>query len=192
MFSNCLLNVAMERAWRMHKEPFLNECLQHMDALYHFAVRLAGNTDLAADLVQETYLKAIRHQEQFQEGTNLKAWLFTILKNLHLNRAARARKEEPLETGSEAQQGSNVVSYPFALPGEQLRWITQEDLEKALADLPEIFRDALLLADYEGFSYREIAAILDVPAGTVMSRISRARRAMRVRLAPYAAKRMPR
>lgn len=170
----------------MQKEEFTQEALKFLDALHHFAVRLTRSADSAADLVQETYLKAIDHQYQYAAGTNLKAWMFTILKNIHINRAVRAKREESLDDSQEVHQAGNVVSYSFGRPGDQLRWITQEDLENALAQLPDIFRETIILSDYEGFSYREIAKILDIPQGTVMSRLSRARRALRLRLAPYA------
>lgn len=176
----------------MIEQEFTQEALKFMGALHHFAMRLTSNPENADDLVQETYLKALRHQHQYQRGTNLKAWLFTILKNIHINRAIRAKREEPLEEGTNSMEASNVVSYPFAMSSNQLRWIAQEDLERALANLPDIFRDAIILSDYEGFSYREIAKILDVPQGTVMSRISRGRRALRLKLIPYAAKKVNR
>ena len=163
---------------------FEREALACIDALYGTALRLTGNTADAEDLVQETYLKAFRSADQFQPGTNLKAWLFTILHNTFLNRRRRAVREplsvEPEEIERAASSGfGGRVETPEQL---LMRDTLDADLQAALDALPDGFRRAVWLRDVEEFSYAEIAKMLDIPIGTVMSRISRGRRLLYQRL----------
>jgi RNA polymerase sigma-70 factor, ECF subfamily len=162
---------------------FERDALACLDALYGTALRLTANPADAEDLVQDTYLKAFRAEAQFQPGTNLKAWLFTILHNTFLNRRRRAVKE-PV-----AVESDDLERAAAALPGEPetpeqllLRNTLDADLQEALDTLPEAFRQAVWLRDVEEFTYAEIATMLDVPVGTVMSRISRGRRLLYDRL----------
>jgi len=162
-------------------DPFAAEALALLDALYGTALRLTRDADRAQDLVQDTYLKAFRARAQFTEGTNLKAWLFAILHNTWRNRQrdrARARVEfdsEAVEAAAEsvsAVRGTAVES-PEAL---LLRADLDAELKAALDRLPSTFREAVWLRDVEELSYQEIAQVLQIPVGTVMSRISRGRR----------------
>jgi len=162
---------------------FEHEALACLDSLYGTALRLTANPADAEDLVQDTYVKAFRAADQFQPGTNLKAWLFTILHNTFLNRRRRAARE-PI-----AVESDEIERAAAALPGapdtpEQLllRNTLDADLAEALDSLPDAFRQAVWLRDVEEFTYAEIAAMLDVPIGTVMSRISRGRRLLYDRL----------
>ncbi len=163
---------------------FEREALDYVDALYGTALRLTRNPADAEDLVQDTYLKAFRSASQFEPGTNLKAWLFTILHNTFLNRRRRAVKEplsvEPDELEREAVGLSSASPTPEQL---LLRDTLDADLQAALDGLPETFRQAVWLRDVEEFSYAEIASMLGIPIGTVMSRISRGRRLLYDQLA---------
>jgi RNA polymerase sigma-70 factor (ECF subfamily) len=162
-------------------DQFSAEVLAWLDALYGSALRLTRNPDTAQDLVQDTCLKAYRARRQFARGTNLKAWLYTILHNTWRNQR-RDRTRARVEADSEvvdAASGQSVEGW--APPGESpeallLRDVLSDDLRVALEALPEAFREAVWLRDVDELSYQEIAAILDVPVGTVMSRLSRGRR----------------
>ncbi|MGH9202098.1 MAG: sigma-70 family RNA polymerase sigma factor, partial [Vicinamibacterales bacterium] len=152
-----------------------------LDGLYRSAMRLTRNTDEAQDLVQDTYLKAIRARDRFTRGTNLKAWLYTILNNTWRNRRrdhGRARVDYDSETVEQAAAGADGLSAPSVESPETLllRDTLDADLKRALEELPEAFREAVWLRDVEELTYQEIAGVLDVPIGTVMSRISRGRK----------------
>jgi RNA polymerase sigma-70 factor (ECF subfamily) len=142
------------------QEEFERTALPHLRSLLRFARRLSGNLQTAEDLVQETYLQAWRGFDRFETGTNIRAWLFRILLNTQLQQARRARPE-PVESR----------------PDDSL--VQRLELLQALDRLPEDHRTVLLLGVVEGFTSREIAGILSIPIGTVMSRLSRAREAMR-------------
>ena len=165
---------------------FTDLAMEFMPALYSAALRMTRNPSDAEDLVQETYLKAYRSFGGFTEGTNLKAWLYRILTNTYINtyRAAKRRPEiadvedvEELYLYRRLGQGQGGELGRSA-EDEALERFTDEDVKAALESLPDVFRMAVLLADVEGFSYKEIADITDVPIGTVMSRIHRGRRAL--------------
>jgi RNA polymerase sigma-70 factor (ECF subfamily) len=168
---------------------FEADALALLDSLYRTALRLTHRPADAEDLVQETYLKAFRSADQFTPGTNLRAWLFTILHNTARNRA-RDRAREHVDVDSEAVErvaaadDARGVSAAIADTPESilLRDTLTPDLQAALDALPAAFRDAVWLRDVEEFSYAEIAEMLQVPAGTVMSRISRGRRLLFERL----------
>src|SRR5437667_11234173 len=158
---------------------FETEALACLDSLYRTALRLTRVPADAEDLVQETYLKAFRAADTFEAGTNLRAWLFTILHNTARNRARdRAREavtadSEAVERAAEAPLGPSPGDTPESL---LLRDTLDPDLQAAVDALPDAFRQAVWLRDVEEFSYAEIAEMLDIPVGTVMSRISRGRR----------------
>jgi RNA polymerase sigma-70 factor, ECF subfamily len=161
---------------------FEAEALASLDSLYRTALRLTRVPADAEDLVQDTYLKAFRARERFQPGTNLRAWLFTILHNTALNRF-RDRSRHPLDYDSEKVDRAAVAppafrDGPAAETPESLMLANtlDPDLQHAIDALPEAFRQAVWLRDVEEFSYAEIARMLAVPVGTVMSRISRGRR----------------
>jgi RNA polymerase sigma-70 factor (ECF subfamily) len=163
---------------------FESDALAALDSLYRTALRLTRVPADAEDLVQETYLKAFRSAEQFEPGTNLKAWLFTILHNTARNRA-RDLGREGLTIDSEAVERATDTA--AARDGETpetllLRDALAPEIQAAIDTLPEAFREAVWLRDVEEFSYAEIAEMLNIPVGTVMSRISRGRRMLFDRL----------
>jgi RNA polymerase sigma-70 factor, ECF subfamily len=168
------------------REPddgFVREALSYVDSLYGTALRLTRRPPDAEDLVQETYLKAFRASRQFERGTNLKAWLFTILHNTYRN-MRRQEIRTPVEVDSESVERAVDQMAQDRTPEQLLtRASLDVDLQAALDALPEAFRQAVWLRDVEEFSYAEIAAIVGVPIGTVMSRISRGRRLLYARLA---------
>ena len=156
---------------------FAREALACLDGLYGVGMRLTGNPADAEDLVQETYLKAFRASNQFEPGSNLKAWLFTILHNTFLNRRRRAAKEPIAVESDEIERlAADLPRDPETPEQLLLRETLDADLQAALDALPEAFRQAVWLRDVEEFTYAEIATMVDVPIGTVMSRISRGRR----------------
>src|SRR2546427_8184180 len=164
--------------------------MEHMASLYGAALRMTRNPADAEDLVQETYLKAYRGFGGFEEGTNLKAWLYRILTNTYIN-SYRARKRRPEQSDIEDVEDLYLYRRLGGLEGaragqsaeeEVLEHFTDAEVKEALESLPEQFRMAVLLADVEGFAYKEIAEILDIPIGTVMSRLHRGRRGLQKRL----------
>jgi RNA polymerase sigma-70 factor (ECF subfamily) len=166
------------------EDAFSTEALSYIDALYGTALRLTRRPQDAEDLVQDTYLKAFRASSQFQRGTNLKAWLFTILHNTFRN-MRRHDGRNPVEVNSETVEQAADLRGDETTPEQLLTRATLDsDLQAALDDLPDAFRQAVWLRDVEEFSYADIAKIVDVPIGTVMSRISRGRRMLYERLAP--------
>jgi RNA polymerase sigma-70 factor (ECF subfamily) len=165
---------------------FAELAMEHMGSLYSAALRMTRNPSDAEDLVQETYLKAYRAFGSFKEGTNLKAWLYRILTNTFIN-SYRARKRRPEQTDIDDVEdlylyrrlgGLEAASVGRSAEEEVLEHFTESDVKEAVEALPEQFRLAVLLADVEGFSYKEIADILDIPIGTVMSRLHRGRKAL--------------
>ena len=163
-------------------DGFAREALSYVDSLYGTALRLTRRPADAEDLVQETYLKAFRAEAQFERGTNLKAWLFTILHNTFRNQR-RHDVRNPVDVDSETVEQAADVAGQEQTPEQLLTRATLDaDLQAALDALPEAFRQAVWLRDVEEFSYAEIARMLAIPAGTVMSRISRGRRMLFDRL----------
>ena len=159
----------------------VGDSLAHLNSLYGLALKLTRNPAAAEDLVQDTYLKAVRFWPKFRAGTNLKAWLSTILHNTFRNER-RGASRRPEEADSEL-----VDALPLEAPGDDpeqrlLRAAVDADVQAALDGLPDAYREAVWLRDVEDFSYQEIADILGVPAGSVMSRIARCRKALYARL----------
>jgi RNA polymerase sigma-70 factor, ECF subfamily len=167
-----------------HKDDeFAGEALSYIDSLYGTALRLTRRPSDADDLVQDTYLKAFRAAKQFERGTNLKAWLFTILHNTYRN-MRRHDVRSPVDVDSETVEQAVDTAAEDQNPEQLLsRASLDADLQAALDALPEAFRQAVWLRDVEEFSYAEIARIVGVPIGTVMSRISRGRRLLYEHLA---------
>ncbi|HEV8574438.1 MAG TPA: sigma-70 family RNA polymerase sigma factor [Dehalococcoidia bacterium] len=164
-------------------DSFEREALSYVDSLYGTALRLTRRPADAEDLVQDTYLKAFRSSAQFTRGTNLKAWLFTILHNTFRN-VRRHDGRNPVDIDSEVVEQAAADPTQDPTPEQILTRATLDvDLQTALDELPESFRQAVWLRDVEELSYADIAAALDVPIGTVMSRISRGRRMLYDRLA---------
>jgi RNA polymerase sigma-70 factor (ECF subfamily) len=169
-----------------NRAAFEADALASIDSLYRTALRLTRSPADAEDLVQDTYLKAFRAADSFEPGTNLRAWLFTILHNTARNRARdRARDNVTIDSETVDQaadlltSGADADATPEAL---LMRDTLAPELQAAIDALPEAFREAVWLRDVEEFSYAEIAAMLHIPAGTVMSRISRGRRMLFDRL----------
>jgi RNA polymerase sigma-70 factor (ECF subfamily) len=167
------------------RAAFIDQAMEHMSALYSAALRMTRNPADAEDLVQETYLKAYRAFDSFQEGTNLKAWLYKILTNTFINRY-RAQKRRPEQTDVDDVEDLYLFRRLGGLEAagagrsaeDEVMDLFDSEVKEALESLPESFRMAVLLADVEGFSYKEIADIMDVPIGTVMSRLHRGRKAL--------------
>lgn len=172
---------------------FEAEVLPFMDSLYSTAYRMSRNRQDAEDLLQETYLRAYKYYDKFQEGTNFKAWLFKILKNTFINRY-RKRQRQPLKNSFDEIEGSfesKLLESPLtargATPEEELMVdALDQDVQQALEALPEDYRTAVELADLQGLSYREISDQLGIPLGTVMSRLYRGRRKLEAVLLQYA------
>lgn len=170
------------------RSSFEAEALEYVDSLYRTALRLTRVPSDAEDLVQETYLKAFRAADSFERGTNLRAWLFTILHNTARNRARDRARESAVTVNSEmVDQAAETPA--LGTPGRVddpetllIRSTLAPELQAAVDELPDAFREAVWLRDVEEFSYAEIARMLDVPIGTVMSRISRGRRLLFGRL----------
>jgi RNA polymerase sigma-70 factor (ECF subfamily) len=162
---------------------FTADAMEFMPGLYSAALRMTRNAADAEDLVQETYLKAYRSYGSFTEGTNLRAWLYRILTNTYIN-SYRAAQRRPETTDVEDVEDLYLYRRLAGLGDERsaedeaLERFTDDDVKGALEALPEAFRIAVLLADVEGFSYKEISEITEAPIGTVMSRIHRGRRAL--------------
>jgi len=164
-------------------DEFARDALSYVDSLYGTALRLTRRPADAEDLVQETYLKAFRAAAQFERGTNLKAWLFTILHNTFRN-LRRHDVRSPVDVDSETvEQAADLIAQDHTPEQLLTRDTLDADLQAALDALPEAFRQAVWLRDVEEFSYAEIARIVGVPIGTVMSRISRGRKLLYERLA---------
>jgi RNA polymerase sigma-70 factor, ECF subfamily len=169
------------------RASFEREALVHLDSLYRVALRLTGNAAEADDLVQETMLKAYRAWHQFQQGTNAKGWLLTILRHAFINEYRRRTRHpetvdvdaiEPFSVFEEVQDDDPQGTF--------FDRIVDDEVLKAIDQLPEQFREAVVLSDVEGLSYEEIARILEVPVGTVKSRLFRARRQLQHKLYDYA------
>jgi RNA polymerase sigma-70 factor (ECF subfamily) len=160
---------------------FKQAALEHLDALYGFAIVLTRDQTAAEDLVQETYLRALRAFGQLVPDSNLKGWLFTILRNLWLNQL-RHERSGPRFIELEAEEEDHRV-WPESLAPDPyrtlLRKVEREEVRAALDQLPRQYREVIVLREIEGFSYRQIAGILGCPAGTVMSRLGRARERLR-------------
>ena len=169
----------------------------HMDALYSAALRMTRNSADAEDLVQETYLRAYRGYPRFEAGTNLRAWLYRILTNTFIN-SYRAKQRRPDESDLADVEdlylyrrlgGLETSQRGRSAEDELMDVLTEPQVKDAVEALPDHFRLPVLLADIEGFAYKEIAEILDVPIGTVMSRLHRGRKALQKSLWDFAAER---
>jgi RNA polymerase sigma-70 factor (ECF subfamily) len=172
-------------------DRFERDALVFMDQLYAAALRYTKNPEDARDLVQDTYLKAFNSFHQFEEGTNLRAWLYLVLTTTFINTYRKDQRRPQLASGeledwqlAEAQSHTSDLGKSAEV--EALENLPDSDIKRALQEIPEEFRIAVYLADVEGFSYKEIADIVEVPAGTVMSRLHRGRKLLREKLADYA------
>src|SRR5688572_5506410 len=171
---------------------FNNEFMPHVNSMYNFAYRLTFDEDDAKDLVQDTYLKAYRFIESFQQGTNAKAWLFRILKNSFINDYRKKRKEpakvdyQEVETFYNSEEVDRQITPDLRV--ETLQNLMGDEISNALNSLDVDFRTVIILSDLEEFKYEEMAKILDIPIGTVRSRLHRARNLLKEKLSEYAKK----
>ncbi|HYL57241.1 MAG TPA: sigma-70 family RNA polymerase sigma factor [Candidatus Acidoferrales bacterium] len=176
------------------RKRFEEEAIPHLDALYTMAVRLARNADDANDLLQETVLRAYRFFHQFETGTNCRAWMLTILFNNFRNGYRKSAREQPAASAAAFERTleseSMRVEPGQSNPEDILSGRGMEgEVESALDKLPEEFREAIMLVDVEELSYQEVAGVLDIPIGTVKSRVSRGRAILREALARFAKER---
>lgn len=175
---------------REKTEVFDGEFMPHVDSMYNFAFRLTFDEDDAKDLVQDTYLKAFRFINSFERGTNAKAWLFRILKNSFINEYRKKSKQPNKVDYNEVEQYYNSddvdESITTDLRVETVQHMIGDEISGALNSIPVDFRTVIILSDLEGFTYEEMSKILDIPIGTVRSRLHRARNMMKDKLASYA------
>lgn len=171
-------------------QVFEQEFMPHIDSMYNFAYRLTFDEDESKDLVQDTYLKAYRFINSFQEGTNAKAWLYRILKNSFINDYRKKSKQPSKVDYQEVEQFYNSEDTPsnatVDLRLETTKDMIGDEISNALNSLAIDFRTVIILCDLEGFTYEEMAKILDIPIGTVRSRLHRARNLLREKLSTYA------
>lgn len=174
------------------REEFEASAFRHIDALYSHALHLTRSAADAEDLVQDTFLKAYKSFDQFERGTNFRAWLFRIQFNTFVNRYRRATREHTIneslswEPAGDSVLGRSAMQALLDPDSEALRPVIAREIENALDTLPEDYRVIILLADVEELSYKEIAQVLGCPIGTVMSRLHRARRMLQKQLVEYA------
>lgn len=171
-------------------DVFNREFMPHIDSMYNFAYRLTTDEDDANDLVQDTYLKAFRFITSFEQGTNAKAWLFRILKNSFINDYRKKSKQPAKVDYQEVETTYNSedadASYTVDLRTDSVQDMIGDEVANALNSLPVDFRTVIILCDIEGFTYEEMAKILDIPIGTVRSRLHRARNLLKEKLRDYA------
>jgi len=171
-------------------EKFVKEFMPYLKSLYNFAYRLTLDEDDANDLVQDTYMKAFRFYESFEQGTNSKAWLFRILKNSFINEYRRKSKQpgkvdyQDVEAYYNSEDVDETITPDLRV--EAVQDLIGDEIAKALNAIDADFRLAIILCDIEGFTYEEMAKILDIPIGTVRSRLHRARQMLKDKLADYA------
>lgn len=178
------------------RAAFEAEAVPHLDAVYRFALRLSGSPDGAEDLVQETYLRAWRAWDQYTAGTNAKSWLFTICRNVFLRQRERGQRHDRIvekEAPRESAGGTVDVINPIWSQtkdqdpeGRFFDSIVDDEVLRAIDDLPEEYRTAVVLSDVEGLPYQEVAEIMEVPVGTVKSRLFRGRRQLQKVLHEFA------
>jgi RNA polymerase sigma-70 factor, ECF subfamily len=184
--------VRQELTEEERQEQFEELSLPYLDRMYGAALRYTRNPADAEDLVQETFAKAYSAFHQYEPGTNIRAWLYRILTNTYINlyrKRQRRPPEHPQEEIDEFSLYDWLGGVGASAEREVLEAITADEIKDALANLPEPFRLAVYLADVEGFSYKEIAKIMDTPVGTVMSRLHRGRKQLQKALADYARRR---
>ncbi|MER3523382.1 MAG: RNA polymerase subunit sigma [Ignavibacteria bacterium] len=188
------MNRRMTKSALIQKQrEFQSEALPHLDFLYNYALRMTYKSADAEDLVQETFLKAFRFWESYEKGTNIRAWLFKIMKNAYINRYRKEKKEPETVEYDEVENFYNSVR-ETAVESSDLQEtlynnLLEDDVATAIAELPEDFRTVVILCDLEGLTYEEVAEFVDCPIGTVRSRLHRGRKLLRAKLMEYARKR---
>ena len=185
-----MLNMSNNVKNTTKEKEFLEEAVPHMNFLYSFGRHLTGNSDDADDLVQDTYLKAYKFWDKYEKGTNIRAWLFRIMKNSYINRYRKEVKEPNLVDFDEIQDFytslKEVTNDEQDLEAKIFSGILDDDVSKALDSLPPDFKTVVILCDIEGLSYEEIADFIDIPVGTVRSRLHRGRKMLQSQLFDYA------
>lgn len=181
---------SLTREDEQKQQDFHEEIIPHLDSLYNFALRLTADPTDAEDLVQDTIVKAYRFFNSYEKGTNAKAWLFRILKNSYINNY-RKKSKQPYQVDY-----SEISTYYESIRSEQsdttdletrmYRDMLDDTLSAALKSIPEDFRTVVILCDVEGFTYEEISNMLDVPIGTIRSRLHRGRNLLKTQLNEYA------
>ncbi|MFN1835024.1 sigma-70 family RNA polymerase sigma factor [Balneola sp. MJW-20] len=183
----------LTRDERKKQKDFDEEIIPHMDALYNFALRLTTDPNDAEDLVQDTIVKAYRFFSSYEKGTNAKAWMFRILKNSFINNYRKTSKKPSQVDYDEVSSYYESVRAESTdtsdLENLMFRELMDDDITNALSRLPEDFRTVVMLCDVEGYTYEEIANMLDVPIGTIRSRLHRGRNLLKTELIEYAKKR---
>ena len=180
------------RTAEARKREFENAALPHADALFNFALKMTHNVKDAEDVVQDTYMRAFRFFHHFEPGTNCRAWLFRILKNVHINSYRKNQRIPDTVNWDQIEEFYDSVAPEDSIrrhkTPEEIFFESSVDrqVEQAIRDLPPEYRAVVVLNFAEDLSYREIAAVLDIPIGTVMSRLHRARKTLKVKLADYA------
>ncbi|MFA7289575.1 MAG: sigma-70 family RNA polymerase sigma factor [Melioribacteraceae bacterium] len=190
--ANKKINSVKENPSEQMYADFEREAVPHMSSLYNFALKMTRDEDDANDLVQETYLRAFRFFDKFEQGTNCKAWLYRIMKNTFINDYRKISKQpnkvdyDDIQNFYETIKSSEVESRHYE--EDAFAGVLDDDITKAIASLTEDFRTVIILSDIEGFTYEEVADFVDVPIGTVRSRIHRARKMLYSKLHGYALK----
>ena len=178
----------------VHRVSFIEEAIPHMDAVYRFALRLTGTQDGAEDLVQDTFFRAFRAWDQYTPGTRCKSWLFTICRNVFLRQRERRQRHDEIVQETAQEDGASLsreapvfaASKDSDPEGDFFNSIVDEEIIAAIDELPTEYKMAVVLSDLEGLSYNEIAEIMEIPVGTVKSRLFRGRRQLQKRLHEYA------
>jgi RNA polymerase sigma-70 factor (ECF subfamily) len=182
----------VSRSTKKKHTEFEAEALPHMDVLYNFALRTTGNQDDAHDLLQETYLKAYRFWDKYEKGTNIRAWLFRIMKNSYINRYRKETKEPDKVDYEDIENFYNTIRAESTDPNDLQKQLygnlLGDEVTKALQGLPDDFRTVVILCDIEGMTYEEIAEFVECPIGTVRSRLHRGRKLLQAELFEYAKK----
>jgi RNA polymerase sigma-70 factor (ECF subfamily) len=180
----------VSRSTKKKHTEFEAEALPHMDVLYNFALRTTGNQDDAHDLLQETYLKAYRFWDKYEKGTNIRAWLFRIMKNSYINRYRKETKEPDKVDYEDIENFYNTIRAESTDPNDLQKQLygnlLGDEVTKALQGLPDDFRTVVILCDIEGLTYEEIAEFVECPIGTVRSRLHRGRKLLQAELFEYA------
>lgn len=182
----------LSRATRKKHLDFEQEALPHMDVLYNYALRTTGNEDDARDLLQETFLKAYRFWDKYEKGTNIRAWLFRIMKNSYINRYRKETKEPDKVDYGDIENFYNSIRANYSdtndLQEKLFGNLLGDEVSEALQELPEDFRTVVILCDIEGMTYEEISEFIERPIGTVRSRLHRGRKLLQAKLFDYARK----
>ena len=188
-----ILLATLSRATKEKQKEFEAEALPHMDVLYNFALRTTGNEDDARDLLQETYLKAYRFWDKYEQGTNIRAWLFRIMKNSYINRYRKETREPDTVDYSDVENFYDSIRAEATdtndLQEKLFGHLLGDEVTRALQSLPEDFRTVVILCDIEGLTYEEIAEFIERPIGTVRSRLHRGRKLLQAKLFEYAKQR---